>query len=657
MVDFYEEPEKDCPKDPIGELDLKIEQYYSSIYSKLFNHTSDTTVHITQEERDVWNNKASKEALKDIQDQLNSMTGDSDDSLKNKISTELKEYVSTIITGLDINSYAKTEEVAKLIAGIDLSDYAEKEWCNNTFAKAGSSSGASLDNYYTKSDVDKLINDYSIKTMAFRDNALTLIQNGTGGQAKTFTTEISAGDSGISEDYLATKLIAYLKKDGLHNIILDGHTLNLASQDIIINTSGSSAIDGQDGATYTPYFQNNNSWSNPPALPDDYKSPAMSSTVEGKKWSTQATTAATGEYTWITYVTIDANGAFGKWLNPVCLTGHTDGDVQGLVGSPLRNKGEWNSSTTYYDGHTTQVGDAFWQDFVSHTVNGIANYYVCVKQNSGKEPGASGSDDYWSLLSYTDDMFVNNLVAKKANIGELSANEILITDSSDIVKAGMTSGKSTSVSGQGDVRIWAGSNGSGNIAAAPFTVTESGVLNAKTATLDNVTFTNTYGNTYITSESRKIQIGGQIQSISTSGLFVENEDGVRTVEIGYIRGIQSTYEDCIMQLTDTKNSRGVTVSPVSIALTKGGNVRFAIYTNSDYTKFRSSGNLVCDFDGGSVIKFSSSSINAYDYIIDAYNDSSLEEGSMYFLKDTTTKDSSGNYYKDYTLHVKGSKIE
>lgn len=78
-------------------------------------------------------------------------------------------------------------------------------------------------------------------------------------------------------------------------------------------------------------------------------------------------------------------------------------------------------------------------------------------------------------------MFVNNLVAKKANIGELSANEIIISDDSNTVKAGMTSGKSTNVSGQGDVRIWAGSNGNGNIAEAPFTVTESGVLKASNA--------------------------------------------------------------------------------------------------------------------------------------------------------------------------------
>ena len=68
MINFCIEPEKCCHKDPIRELDFKIDQYYSSIYSRLYKHVNDTVVHITQEERDEWNNKASKEALKDIQD-------------------------------------------------------------------------------------------------------------------------------------------------------------------------------------------------------------------------------------------------------------------------------------------------------------------------------------------------------------------------------------------------------------------------------------------------------------------------------------------------------------------------------------------------------------------------------------------------------------
>jgi len=36
----------------------------------------------------------------------------------------LKSYIDAIVAGLDINSYAKTDEVTDLIAAIDLSSYA-----------------------------------------------------------------------------------------------------------------------------------------------------------------------------------------------------------------------------------------------------------------------------------------------------------------------------------------------------------------------------------------------------------------------------------------------------------------------------------------------------------------------------------------------------
>lgn len=68
----------------------------------------------------------------------------------------------------------------------------------------------------------------------------------------------------------------------------------------------------------------------------------------------------------------------------------------------------------------------------------------------------------------------------KAYIKELTAEEVIITDNENIV-AGMTSGNSDKVSSQGNVRIWAGTNdkNASNIAEAPFTVTDKGVLTCR----------------------------------------------------------------------------------------------------------------------------------------------------------------------------------
>ena len=85
MINFCVEPKEPCCKNPIGELDFKIDKCYSSIYSRLCCHVNDSVSHISQEERDEWNGKASNSALLDLQDQLNEIAGDGDNSIKKQI--------------------------------------------------------------------------------------------------------------------------------------------------------------------------------------------------------------------------------------------------------------------------------------------------------------------------------------------------------------------------------------------------------------------------------------------------------------------------------------------------------------------------------------------------------------------------------------------
>lgn len=160
---------------------------------------------------------------------------------------------------------------------------------------------------------------------------------------------------------------------------------------------------------------------------------------------------------------------------------------QSLKGSPLRDRGEWDASTKYYDGYTeTDSNDhVFWQDIVTrkHTITTdsgsqeITDRYVCIKVNTGNDPLTS--EAYWNKLTDVGPIYTDVLQATKAYINELTAEEVIITDGSTVV-AGMTSsegGKST-LTGQGDVRIWAGTNGS-NIANAPFTVTNTGAVTSR----------------------------------------------------------------------------------------------------------------------------------------------------------------------------------
>ena len=158
---------------------------------------------------------------------------------------------------------------------------------------------------------------------------------------------------------------------------------------------------------------------------------------------------------------------------------------QTLKGSPLRNRGVWQTGVQYFDGTTQSDGGLFYQDFVSYTHSvvtdgtskNVTDFYVCKRQCASIVPT---NTDYWDKLSDMGPIYTDVLVAMKAYIKELTAEEVIITDNENIV-AGMTSGNSDKVSSQGDVRIWAGTNdkNASNIAEAPFTVTDKGVLTCR----------------------------------------------------------------------------------------------------------------------------------------------------------------------------------
>lgn len=58
---------------------------------------------------------------------------------------------------------------------------------------------------------------------------------------------------------------------------------------------------------------------------------------------------------------------------------------QTLKGSPLRNRGAWQTGVQYFDGTTQSDGGLFYQDFVSYTHSVVADgtsknvtdFYVC----------------------------------------------------------------------------------------------------------------------------------------------------------------------------------------------------------------------------------------------------------------------------------------
>lgn len=322
MINFCVEPKKPCRKNPIGELDFKIDKCYSSIYSRLCCHENDSVSHISQEERDEWNGKASKEALNDIQDQLNKITSDESGSMKYEILLEVSKQITAAIDGLNLGDYAKKKYVDDAIKNINLDGYVTKDHADSTYLKKVDYKKFDEDSYYTKADIQKIIGDstigkdYPIESFTLEHNDLILKQK-NGGQFRVALSE-SGSDGGVNADYVQQQLLNYIKKNTLSKLIINDNAYSIESgRDIKIPISGAgSSIDYTKFGYSKSYFKKQPINSVSPSKPSANRPPE-----DGSGWVDDAPNQETGYYIWMTQVFINGNGQYGEYTNPICLTG------------------------------------------------------------------------------------------------------------------------------------------------------------------------------------------------------------------------------------------------------------------------------------------------------------------------------------------------
>lgn len=322
MINFCVEPKKPCRKNPIGELDFKIDKCYSSIYSRLCCHENDSVSHISQEERDEWNGKASNSALLDLQNQLNEITGEGDNSIKKEILIEVSRQIAGAITDLNIEEYAKKKYVDDAISNIDFDQYVTKENADSTYLNKADYIKFDPTNYYTIAQIQKIIEDstigkdYPIESFTLEHNELILTQK-NGGQFRVALSESVSG-GGVDTDYVQQQLLNYIKKNTLSKLIINGKTYSIESgRDIKIPTSGTgSSIDYTKFGYSKSYFKKHPSNSVAPSKPSANRPPE-----DGSGWVDNAPNQEAGYYIWMTQVFINGNGQYGEYTNPICLTG------------------------------------------------------------------------------------------------------------------------------------------------------------------------------------------------------------------------------------------------------------------------------------------------------------------------------------------------
>lgn len=322
MINFCVEPKKPCRKNPIGELDFKIDKCYSSIYSRLCCHENDSVSHISQEERDEWNGKASNSALLDLQDQLNEIAGDGDNSIKNEILIEVSRQIAGAITDLNIEEYAKKKYVDDAISNIDFDQYVTKKNADSTYLNKADYIKFDPTNYYTIADIQKIIEDstigkdYPIQSFTLEHNELILTQK-NGGQFRVALSE-SGSDGGVNADYVQQQLLNYIKKNTLSKLIINDKAYSIESgRDIKIPISGAgSSIDYTKFGYNKSYFKKHPINSVAPSKPSANRPPE-----DGSGWVDDAPNQEAGYYIWMTQVFINGNGQYGEYTNPICLTG------------------------------------------------------------------------------------------------------------------------------------------------------------------------------------------------------------------------------------------------------------------------------------------------------------------------------------------------
>ena len=322
MINFCVEPKKPCRKNPIGELDFKIDKCYSSIYSRLCCHENDSVSHISQEERDEWNGKASNSALLDLQNQLNEIAGDGDNSIKKEILIEVSRQIAGAITDLNIEEYAKKKYVDDAISNIDFDQYVTKENADSTYLNKADYIKFDPTNYYTIAQIQKIIEDstigkdYPIESFTLEHNELILTQK-NGGQFRVALSESVSG-GGVDTDYVQQQLLNYIKKNTLSKLIINDKVYSIESgRDIKIPTSGTgSSIDATKYGYNKSYFKKHLSNSVAPSKPSANRPPE-----DGSGWVGDAPNQEAGYYIWMTQVFINGNGQYGEYTNPICLTG------------------------------------------------------------------------------------------------------------------------------------------------------------------------------------------------------------------------------------------------------------------------------------------------------------------------------------------------
>lgn len=361
--------------DPINQIDRELHCSHNQLSSKIRNHESNLDIHVTKDDKDLWNSKADKsyvdaeqsKAKSYIDDQISTVNDSIEDSLQNYAT---KEYVDS--------TYSDKDSVNSSLSDINkqILSKADKTYVDSVKQHVNQIDSDITTNHYTKQQVDDKLDDvqgkdYSVTRFDLQGNKLTLDQ--TNGKQRQVILPIQPESSQVvTKDQLNAQLTQYVKTNSIKTLTVqqgaDQAIYNPILSDKIIQISGG---DGSANNRYVPYFQNTTSNTEAPLVPDNGKFPHDCTDPVQRKWSTSSTIRQKGEFTWVTYAYINSLNSPQLWVSPICITGENGEDGVDTTKREFIYRTSTTADPGFYVPDTSLNSDGYIPSGWSGSPNGV----------------------------------------------------------------------------------------------------------------------------------------------------------------------------------------------------------------------------------------------------------------------------------------------
>lgn len=360
--------------DPINQIDRELHCSHNQLSSKIRNHESNLDIHVTKDDKDLWNSKADKSYVDAEQSKAKSYTDEQISAVNENIANTLQDYTTKEYYD---SIYSSKDSVSSSLSDINkqISSKADKTYVDSVKQHVDQIDFNITTNHYTKQQVDNKLDDvsgkdYSITRFDLQGNKLTIDQ--TNGKQRQVTLPIGLDqDQIVTKDQLNSQLASYVKTKSIKTLTIqqgeDQTVYNPILSDRFIQIAGGESSNNR----YVPYFQNTTSNTQAPLVPDNGKFPHDCTDPVQRKWSTSSTIRQSGEYTWVTYVYINSLNYPQLWITPICITGENGEDGVDTTKREFIYRTSTTAEPNFYVPDTSLNQDGYVPSGWSNSPNGV----------------------------------------------------------------------------------------------------------------------------------------------------------------------------------------------------------------------------------------------------------------------------------------------